>query len=302
MKLKGKNRGVALVMVLAAFAVVVTTCVTLAQLSGTARLRRKFDRLAVLADDLMMHVEKPILWWLEHEASSIALPPDVKSPEVPVLHDLIQLGELEYEIEITAWDQFGLAPLEVLRAGSPLRLTTPEPVLQVLDRTDVERKQPLGLDLFLGSHKVENPFPVIARRLFPVVFGAEEASKDSLTLAEEKTPEVPLSIAAFVATHNPAPGKLNVNTAPISFLDSVMRLLGRGGLEQIMEARSQGRLAVVGNAASSGSQRDLPELVATSEAWAFRVDLRAGSLKRSFWCLYVKDSKWRCVQRLAINC
>jgi hypothetical protein len=104
-----------------------------------------------------------------------------------------------------------------------------------------------------------------------------------------------------VGTHHS--GRININTAPIELVEAALRLAGRGGLEQIVAARSEGRLTS-GTALARVTKpgENAPRISATSTAWAFRIDIRVGPLRRSWWSVYVKQrsNRWECGQRLAI--
>jgi hypothetical protein len=132
------------------------------------------------------------------------------------------------------------------------------------------------------------------------------------------------ALGSSIATHNPDPeasaetplpggGLLNVNTAPRSLLVAALRVAGSSGLDEILRARERGEPAPVpANRAGTeerGAGGSNPvagawsmRLVGQSDAWAFRVDVEYGTVRRSWWCVYrAAGSEWRCVQRVAIT-
>ena len=155
---------------------------------------------------------------------------------------------------------------------------TLEAVRRTVEAFDIPEGAPFGLDLLMADGK--SPFPV---------GGADGAET--------------LSAGAYVATHN-GDFFLNVNTAPLPLIEVSLRLLGRGGLEQIIQARSEGKFFVESVVPGSKSSSDEPRLVSVSNAWAFRIDVRVEGVRRSWWVVYRRESaasSWRCVQRLAIT-
>ncbi|MHC4414371.1 MAG: hypothetical protein ACYS0G_03710 [Planctomycetota bacterium] len=306
------RRGAALLIVLATLVLAVSASAALARLASTAMTQRTVAAWTVTADDLLLAAETPILAWLVAESSTVVLPPDVTTPEVALLHDAWVIDGTRYELHIAAWDQCGLVPHRVARSGSPLRFAVPPEVLRVLDQVKMPRSQPPGLDLVQGQKKTTEGIDVFpeAVKSQPLVFaeaGGEEAGEG----APSEDPEADLprreSIGAYVATHNP--GRINVNTAPIDLVRRALRLAGRGGLEQIVKARSEGRPTTIeGGRAPAGDRRRMsPEIAGSSNAWAFRIEVRVGvpgggSVGRMWWAVYVRsESSWECVQRLAIT-
>lgn len=296
------RRGAALLVVLAALIVVTTLSVTLARLASTSKAGQILAQRSVVADDLLRAVDAPILAWLASDSSTVVLPPDATSPRVGVLHDSWVAGDDEHELHVTAWDQCGMVPIGVARSGSPLRLAVPAEVLRVLDQVSLAPNQPAGLDLVLavaarGASARIDVFPEAVESQ-PIIFGPppDQAAPGQQSRGEPG----PLACGAYVATHNP--GRINVNTAPVDLIEAALRLAGRGGLEQITAARSEGRLATLGDVPSiTDPNRNAPQIATTSNAWAFRIDIRVGSLRRSWWAVYARSrSTWECVQRLVI--
>lgn len=313
-----RRRGAALLIVLATLVLVVTATVGVARLGSTTRSHRLIAERTLVADDLLAAAEQPILGWLARESTEIVLPPDVTAPVVAVLHDVWQDQGARYQLRITAWDQCGMVPILVGRSGSPLRLAVPFDVLHMVDQLSLRRNETAGLDLFVGpARSVDGidvfPEPEPAQ---PQVFGQARDS-DSPTQPGDTTaarePPDRVAVGAHIATHNP--GRLNVNTAPIEVVRQAMRQAGRGGIEQIIDARNEGELATLVDGPgtegdgrrAAGRRRSTLEIAGDSTAWAFRIDIgvglpRGGAVRRSWWAVYVhsEESSWECVQRLAI--
>ncbi len=304
------RRGAALLIVLAALILTVTASVSLARLASTTKMQGKLDRAAVLADDILQATEAPILTWLEHESAQIVLPPEVEAPRIGVLHDAWSDDNLAYEVDVTAWDQCGMVPINLARSGSPLRLALPADVRRVLDQVKIKPNVPPGLDLFLAHlDATDNQLSVFPRAdsTEPLVFvaalnpaGREDEDPQQLLI---EAPPIPLAVGAVVATHSGDEFRINVNTAPPEVLKQAFRGAGRGGFEFVLAARAEGRSVPLGDIpVSSNSIRTAPQLVSSSSAWSFRIDVQVGPLRRSWWAVYIKSrSTWECVQRLAIT-
>ncbi len=302
------RRGAALLIVLATLILAVGASVTIAAAASTHRLARKLARQTLVADDLLRAAEAPIMAWLEAESQKVVLPPDTVVPRIEVLHDVFAVDATRYELQITAWDQCGMVPVGAARSGSPLRLALPSEVRRCLDRLTIPEGVVPGLDLFLPVLE-----PGAAASVFPVSADTEPlrfaASGEGVLPGPDppsahgppETASERLAIGSCVATHNP--GLINVNTAPTELLEAALRSVGRGGLEQIIAARSECRLAPAPAGPPAGvAARGAPQPVATSASWAIRIDVAVGALDRSWWSIYTQSSgaQWECVQRLAI--
>ncbi|MCH8151424.1 MAG: hypothetical protein IH830_03510 [Planctomycetes bacterium] len=303
------RRGAALLLVLATLIVAITAAATLARLASTVKTQRIVATRTIVADDLLRAAEAPILAWLASKSSTVVLPPEATSPQVQVLHDAWVIDATDHELRITAWDQCGMVPINVARSGSPLRLALPTDVKRVLDQVTIPRDQPAGLDLFLAARHTGGAIGVFPKptRSPPMVFKRASGEDSSPQVQSESTPPgisasepSGVGLGAYLATHNP--GRINVNTAAMDLVEAALRLAGRGGLEQIIAARTQGRLASLSALSPTADPHSAaPRIAASSNAWAFRIDLRVGTLRRSWWAVYVQSrSTWECVQRLAI--
>ena len=116
-----------------------------------------------------------------------------------------------------------------------------------------------------------------------------------------KIDEYPTAIGSVIATHSN--NTINLNTAPLNVIEQALRSAGRGGLEVVQAARAEGRAANLGDLqVNQSSKRQTIKLTNSSNAWSFRIDIRVGTLHRSWWITYTRiKSKWECAQRLAIT-
>jgi len=281
---------------LATLVLVTSAATVLARTASTLRAERNAERWTAIADGLLRQADEVIGEWLEEKSSSIVLDPEVEMPAVSVLDDAWDLDGCRYHLTITAWDQCGLVPQELARGGSPLRTVLPEQILRGMERSP---GQASGLDVYGSPAGSPSPYPALPTSR-PTRFGDEAGREPSLG-GESPSGEPP--IGAYLATHAAGSPRINVNTAPIALVEQSLRFVGRGGsLEPIVAARSKGLLArVTDGAKDSRKGESRLELVASSNAWAFRIDVRVGAVRRSWWAVYLNTSSWSRVQRLSIS-
>lgn len=270
-------RGMALLLTLVALVVVTSATVTLVRMVLTDRTRVRRDAETVLAGDLLRASERPILKWLTTRSESVVLPADADEPRVLVLDDAWTVGETPFELRLTAFDQAGMISIAAARTGSPLRPLLPAGFRRELDELAEPPARRFGLDLLPGS-----PFPS----------GGDQPGAAGITPG------------ALVATHFDDPAWLNVHTAPLSLIRAVYRLAGTGGVELIEKARTEGKnVGALPPPSEQAKAESLPRLATRSDGWAFRIDLRVGAVRRSFWAVYRRapEAEWSCVQRLLIH-
>lgn len=271
-----RRRGAALIVALGALVVMTVTVASLARVASTASIARTTAGSKAIADELLLECSRPIERWLTRDADLVVLPIDAREPRIEVLHDRIQHGGLDVEVALTAFDLCGMVPIEAAQRGSPLRSTLPDVVLRAIDVTPLPRDGPLGLDLF-------------------------PETKDGLSLYPVTSPRAPIALGGTVAMRRTKRARLNAATAPLSLLEAALRLRGRGGIELIREARARGERPNLGANSASPEESAIPEVALGSDAFAFRIDVRAGSLRRSWWETYERESaSWHRVQRLAV--
>ena len=297
--------GAALLIVLGVLVVSTTATTILLSAATNAKARRNLDQCEALAFDMLDAVEAPIQHWLAHDSGKVTLPPDVRTPAVSVLQDQWSgAGDLTVNLEITAFDQLGMVPMQVARSGSPLRLAWPANIASVIDNVElppVSDPTPLGLDLVQAAMSSSDENWSID--LFP-----PSSSQPQDTMGA--------GVGATVATHNREPIRININTAPRALLESALRLGGRGGLQAILSARADGRSGPLDSAPLADgpgaveANSTMPRLVTSSDCWSFRIDIAVGTLRRSWWAIYQPGpddpttpltERWRCIQRLPID-
>jgi hypothetical protein len=271
-----RREGIALLVTLAALVATTAGALAIARAAAATSLDRRAARDRCLADDLMGAADAAIIHWLQSRSDRVVLPSEIPTPRVEVLTTDWDDRGLDVGLDINAWDQFGMAPWGVLSRGSPVRLGLESEVLRVVDQS-------------------------------PGVTGLDEVA------ASVKSPVFPvageIAVGALVATHNPpqsakrpdAAARINVNTAPPDLLEAAMRAAGDLDVQRVLARRDAGQQA---NApAAEGEEAQLvPVLVARSDSWAFRVDVRVGIVRRSWWSIWVRDSStWQLAQRILIR-
>lgn len=264
-----QERGVALLIVLgtlvavSASALLIARNATLSHTEDTLRTRER------LCSDALRAAESPIREWLQSISQRVVLPPDADEPRVEVFAD--RWGSRSPDS-----GEYGEG------ISCAIRITAWDQcgMAPVEDRVDS-----LGLDLLE---------PAGERSVFPSALSAQALRTR------------PPALGATTATHNPGrPGgqpRLNVNTAPLGLVSSAFREAGIGGIEQVTEARANGKPAPlaelrVTRRGGAGSAR----IVGNSNAWAFRIDATADRVTRSWWEVWIDTgSGWQRVQRLEI--
>ncbi|HKX46052.1 MAG TPA: hypothetical protein VJP77_05070 [Planctomycetota bacterium] len=266
------TRGAALLVVLFTIAVVSVAAAAVAGLAAIARSARVATAAQREAVDLLDQADGLVRTWLDQESTAVVLGTDVLTPAVAVRELAWSVGGEPRRMQVTAFDQCGMASAEAVAQGSTLRLAVPEAVARAADLVtggDV----PPGLDLLASA--VESAFPTAA---------GDQA------------------VGALLATHVEAPGRIHVWTAPEPLLAAALDLAGRSGdLQVILQARAQG--TKLGLAATAGGvATDLaPAIVTASDVWSFRIDVEVGAVRQSWWSTYRGGAgSWSCVQRLAI--
>lgn len=271
------RRAVALLLVLALIAgAMPIIALAASRASAAVQLdRSQFD--GSLADDLMQAASMPIHDWLRRDAPLVALPPDAEQPMVRIMDDRFEMDGRPVEITATAWDLHGMLPADAVRGGTPLRLLLPEDVRHRLDELKFE---PDGLDVF-EPRASERP-------VFPSHSG-EQLALGTLVSTSERPSAQPTV-------------RLNVNTTPSPLLARALRQAGRGGYEQIMERRAMGQRSgppPTPDADRTGSPRIV--LAASSSSWGVRIDVRVGSVRRSWWTVWTRVSgDWMLQRRTPI--
>jgi hypothetical protein len=256
-------------------------------------LERRVRTDAQFAQDLAAGAEVIARDWLTHESESIVLSPDASVPAVAVLDEHFDLQGKPVALKVVAWDQCGLVPVAFAAAASPLRLALPDDAAHQADLLS-RACAPLGLDELLDANTGTSPFPNV-----DVTRGHDEDRSLRVLLKDETTK----AAGAWLGIRPSNSATLNVHTARKDVLEAAFRDAGRGGLEEVLAARAEHRKTAVAHnaeAKSADSARRI-ELVGTSDTWAFRIDVEVGSVRASFWTVFLnKGGSWEREQRLFI--
>ena len=277
------RRAMALLLVLMVMTMSVASVVSLAQLSTSSRLSNDLALDERSCDDLLRASHRAILHWLQRDASRAVVPVGLAEPRIDVLDDWWTLKDnRQQRIAIAAWDQLGMVPHSHLHNASPLRTLLSDQIARAARAWRSTTSQ-AGLDM-LQPHPALDRFPSRSNRR--------------------------PAIGARVATHNPRrirrspsdAGAVNINTAPIKLVREAMRLAQRDGIEKVLAARRDGRLAPLPAGSRETDNPIAPHLVGRSDAWSFRIDISSGGVTKSWWCVYLFDgSTWSLAQRLSID-
>lgn len=293
----------AMLLVLMTLVISVTTATIAAQAVTATRLSDTNDKRSRLCDDLAREAHAPLRDWLADRAHTTVLAPEIDEPCVVVLHDWWTAGGDSHEITITAWDQCGMTPVAAAASGHGLAQILPDQLRARASDVPREWLWRAGLDQ-LGTDGLT---------LFPVAPPLRESAPGRT--AGRATPSPPdLSIGACLATHNPpvavrsrrgvSPVLINVNTSPPRLLRHAFRLAGLGGVDLVLDARENGLPATLGLLASTGDASESAPIrfVGASPSWGVRIDVRVGSVRRSWWEVWINTSgQWEVTQRLAIH-
>lgn len=270
------RRGVALLLVLLALAACMTTLVSLAAVASHARALRTAAIDAAQCDDLRQGAEGAIAVWLERSSATVSLPPDATVPSIQVIDVQWRIGRTRVEMVIAAFDECAMVPWQSVRDGSGVGVSLPSEIVNAVSACPAS--QPPGLDLVVDQWTEVEDRAVYPRQGQPLP-----------------------GVGALVATHNTVPPTINLSTAPRPSVESALLVAGRSGLDAIMQARREGRVAPLPPSIAGADQARV-RLVSSSNAWAFRIDLRVGTVRRSWWEVFVRDrTGWNLEQRLAIG-
>lgn len=284
-----RRRGIALLLVLAIVAVTLTGLTLLVRSHTTRMLSVRLNSHEQLLDEVRTVAESLAERWLAEDAAQAVA--SLEIPSITVLEDRIPIGEDKVIVSIIAFDRQGMLSMEAAKSvvGSRALARLSPGVKARLETIASEARRATGLDdlaQLLNSNS----------QVYPS--------------ADDKSPAVE-AIGAFIAM--PASGvenAININTAPARLLEAVMRDLGRGGIEELLEARDQGAWTATTNLAPGAEETsgggDGFRLTDASSGWSFRIDLEIEGLRRSWWLVYDleqgRDGQlWRRTQRLAID-
>lgn len=272
------RRGVALLVTLMTMTVLFAGVAIIATVRSTDAITSTHSLEEILVRDLLRSSESPILLWLNNRSSDVVLDPESVAPVVSILNDELMINEKAIRLRITAWDQYGMIPLNADSLGldDALRFSAEE--------VQWRGSSHPGLDL------VEE---VVGRR------------------GVVPSPEDPDAVGGQVATHNPWPStsgatrsrsvaSLNINTAPRSLVEACYSAFNLGETDLLFEQRLIGEQAVY-TASVQDPQQDSLRIVSVSRLWSFRIDVMVGTIQHSWWSTYARQGgSWRLVQRVGI--
>lgn len=267
------RRGVAMLIALLTMTVLIAGIAIIAKVQTTDRLIEMRSNDTTLTQDVFRVSDAPIQAWLEEQARSAVVDPEVIAPMIPISDEQMMLGDQPVRIRITAWDQYGMIP----RNADELSID-----FGIVEDTPWEDARFPGLDI-----------------------GTEQASVFP-------SRERPAAMGGRYATHNPWPTRsgttrsragtaININTAPIQLIESIFHTFNLGDPSSIIEKRAQGELATITLSAQNAKQVSV-RLVSISRVWSFRVDVQIGTIQQSSWCVYSNQGgNWKLVQRIGID-
>jgi uncharacterized protein (DUF2384 family) len=273
------RRGVALLVTLMTMTVLFAGVAIIATVRSTDAVTSTHSLDEILVRDLLRSSESPILLWLNDQSGEVVLDPESVAPMVSILNDELMINEKATRLKITAWDQYGMIPLNA---------------------------DALGLDDALGLNIEEVPWRGSSHP------GLDLVDEGALRRGVIPSPENPDAIGGLVATHNPWPSRsgatrsrsvasLNINTAPRSLVEAFFSAFNLGETESIFEKRLIDEQAVY-TASSQDPQQDSMRIVSVSRLWSFRIDVMVGTIQHSWWSTYARQGgSWRLVQRIGIS-
>lgn len=267
-----RRRGIALLVVLASVMLMSSLILSAGALRTSARLDASTQLRLVESDDLLDSADTLIRTWLGRRSARATTPPGASTARVPVFDCRWSSDVARGSLLITAFDQAGMVPRSPVGQRS-LDAAIPGDILRAVEGVDTT------IDRFAWDVIGPGAYPYHAGQAVPATL-----------LATHNPPR---------AAETPAPGVVNIATAPAPVLALLLRAEQRTGLDQILAARGDGR--VPGVPSGSRAQRDLPRLVNVSPCWSFLVTVQSGGVQRDWWLTYRNaGSGWECVQRVLV--
>jgi hypothetical protein len=279
------RRGVAMLLVLAASVVLLSTAAIIARVRATQSLTQRTEQTLIEAWAVCEGAEPAVLAWLEQESREVVIDPDLPAPMVRLLDESFWLRGKQVRITLTAWDQHGMLPRTTVAQSTALRSLADR---LGLDRVDLTETESPGIDLMPAGS-----FP---RADYPTAPGG------------------------MISTHNPPPGaerrrdgsiaSINVNTTPEPLLRALFEDLDRGDIDQVLGRRRSGERAEIHSSSTATGGGDPVRLVGSSGCWSVRTDVRitgpgndggGGGASASIWSVYsLRGGAWIREQRLVI--
>jgi hypothetical protein len=260
-----------MLVVLLTLTVIVSAVAVIARTRTTEQLVRSHAVRDARLAELLQNSDAPIRAWLDEVAGGVVLPPETVTPMIRVTgSSMVHDGE-ELSIQITAWDQLGLYPRNLMDLGIDLSATEVAWKNSVLPGVD----------------------EAASRSAFPSA--QWPASTGGLVATHNPWP------TRSGATRSRSGAQININTAPQELIVAVFEHFQLGDPSWIFVQRAAGEFVTM-TQQIVGADRAPISLVSVSRVWSFRIDARIGTIRRSCWCVYAKQGgKWRMVQRIAID-
>lgn len=263
-------RGVALILVLGLLLAVSAVLGVVMTAARQTALSSEYDRLGLLADDLLRASEPLVRDWLERESQRAVVPIDSPEPRVPIFTQRWTTGSESCSLTLTAWDQLGMVP-QSLSPSHALARSLPSKHRSFLGNSD--------FDLTSLSRAASPVYPDCeSHGLRP---GARIATHSPKQLNQRTASDTPV---------------VNINTAPESLLRASLVLAQRAEFDSIAEHRRAGTISPAPQA--RGREGAFVALAGSSPLWAIRVDARVGPIVRSWWTVYGSTGgEWEILSR-----
>lgn len=266
------RRGVALLIVLVTTVLLLALLTPFVESAALLAFARRQQRRDDACRDFALAADAAILHWLNRDSQRARVDPAAETPSILVLDDLGQVADESFRVVITAFDECGMTPLQLVGVDRTLSGRLPADL-----RSLGLPARPFGLDQLHSDR----------RPVFPLCEGGAAA------------------VGALVATHNPpeqsgATPAININTAPEPLLRAAFLATGSGDPEPILALRARGSVASL-RAGALHSPSGV-RLVNSSNCWGFRLDVRIGPHRRAWWFVYARHgSVWVRVQSIPIS-
>lgn len=307
------RRGVAILLVLVVLVVAVTAAVNVARVSVAGMTAHRIAADTRLADDLLMQAESAAHAWLGSASGTVVLSPDIDRSSLIALDDRVPIGDHVCFLTITAVDLLGMPGMQTAES---LGIDLPSDIADAIGTFD-DDLQRVGPDM-IERTLLDRPVYPMPHRGEPIVYGESNGNDQQYDIAVineseiERSPSV-CELVAFIEPTPPRlssrqlnrgqddeqPLRLNVNTAPIPLLESMLSRSGLDAIDGIIEARAEGHPATLNLTLDEDST---VQLVTRSTLWGFRCDVRTGSVHKSHWVVFEQaGGAWRLVRRIVID-
>ena len=222
-------------------------------------MRRELDLDEAVAHDLLLALDEAVLAWLSQKSSSVVLPPIDAPPRIPVLRETLLLGARSAVVRIVAYDQEGMISLSVAQE---------EPTLAQACRA---ASAPPWRDGKRSTSRRRRTTPIRRSGWTCCVEGSRSTCGCSRSPGRSATPSktaITTTMPSALGSPTHGAGRVHVNTAPVSVIESIYHQSGRGGFEHVIAARAKGKPVTAVPPPAYGEDA-LPSLVTSSHGFAF---------------------------------